>query len=443
MKRVFYLTAVLSAALYSAPLCAQKSADSLLPQASLQDCIQYALTHQPVVKQAQLDESITEYSIKSQLADWYPQIGMDFSLQHYLKVPTSYFNGTYTQIGVTNTSAAAFQLNQNLFTRDLLLAGKTARDVRRQAKQNTESYRIDVVTNVSKAYYDLLLTQKQIDVLTEDITRLERSLKDAYNQYQGGLVDKTDYKRATISLNNTRAQKKTGEEQLKAKHAYLRQLMGYPVNGPLVLVYDTLKMEQQVPLDTNTTVTYENRIELQLLETQKILREADLKYNKWSFLPTVSAFANYNFNYLHPEFSKLYNRNFPSSQVGLTVSVPIFQGSKRIHNIHAAELQIKRTDLDIENMRNQINTEYSQAMASYKANLNQYMVMKENVDLAQEVYNLIEMQYREGVKTYLEVITAQTDLRSAQLNYYNALYTVLSSKIDLQRALGTLTTNNL
>ncbi|HJT75277.1 MAG TPA: TolC family protein, partial [Chitinophaga sp.] len=252
----------------------------------------------------------------------------------------------------------------------------------------------------------------------------------------------TDYKRATISLNNTRAQKKAGEEQLKAKNAYLRQLMGYPANGALELTYDTLQMEQQVALDTNIAVAYENRIEIQLLETQKVLREADLKYNKWSFLPTVSAFANYNFNYLHPEFSKLYDRNFPSSQIGLTLSVPIFQGSKRIHNIHAAELQIKRTDLDIENMRNQINTEYTQAMSTYKANLNQYMVMKENVDLAREVYNLIDLQYREGVKTYLEVITAQTDLRSAQLNYYNALYTVLSSKIDLQRALGTLTTNN-
>lgn len=442
MKRVFYLTTVLSVALYSAPSYAQKASDSLLPQASLKDCIQYALSHQPVVKQTLLDQDITEYNIKSKLADWYPQVGLNFNLQHYLKVPTSYFNGSYAQIGVANTSAAAFQLNQNLFTRDLLLAGRTARDVRRQAKQNTESSRIDVVTNVSKAYFDLLLTQRQIDVLNEDVTRLERSLKDAYNQYQGGLVDKTDYKRATISLNNTRAQKKSGEEQLKAKNAYLRQLMGYPANGALELTYDTLQMEQQVALDTNIAVAYENRIEIQLLETQKVLREADLKYNKWSFLPTVSAFANYNFNYLHPEFSKLYNRNFPSSQIGLTLSVPIFQGSKRIHNIHAAELQIKRTDLDIENMRNQINTEYTQAMSTYKANLNQYMVMKENVDLAREVYNLIDLQYREGVKTYLEVITAQTDLRSAQLNYYNALYTVLSSKIDLQRALGTLTTNN-
>jgi outer membrane protein TolC len=218
--------------------------------------------------------------------------------------------------------------------------------------------------------------------------------------------------------------------------------MGYPATGALPLVYDTLQMAQNVQLDTAITVTYENRIEMQLLQTKKTLLEADLKYNKWSFLPTVSAFGNYSFNYLNPEFSKLYDRNFPSSQVGLKVSLPIFQGGKRIYNIKQAALQIKRTDLDVETLRNQINTEYTQAMANYKGYLNQYLVMKDNVELAQDVYNTITLQYREGIKTYLEVITAQTDLRSAQLNYYNAMYTVLSSKIDLQRALGTLTTNN-
>jgi outer membrane protein len=441
MKRVFYLTATLSVWLCSATAYAQQTSDSLLSKATLQECIQYALNHQPVIKQSRIDEEITEYSIKSKLSDWYPQIGLDFNLQHYLKLPTSYFNGSAIQTGVANSSTAAFGLTQNIFNRDLLLANRTRRDVRKQAQQNTESNKIDVVSDVSKAYYDLLLTQKQIDVLTEDITRLERSLRDAYNQYQGGLVDKTDYKRATISLNNTKAQKKTGEETLKAKHAYLKQLMGYPVSGELNLVYDTMRMTQEVRLDTNVAVAYESRIEYQLLQTQRSLLAAELQYNRWSFLPTVSAFANYNFAFLHPEFSKLYNTDYSNSLIGLQFSVPIFQGSRRLHNIRQAELQLKRTDYDVENLRNQINTEYTQAMAAYKGNLNEYLVLKENMEIAREVYDLIELQYREGIKAYLEVITAQTDLRSAQLNYYNAMFTVLSSKIDLERSLGTISTN--
>lgn len=441
MKKVFYLTSVLGIALWSAPAFAQQVPDSLLATASLQDCVKYALTHQPVVKQSRIDESITEESIKSKLADWYPQINLTANLQHYTQVPTSYFNGTVIKAGVANTSGVGLGLTQNIFNRDLLLANNTAKEVRKQAKQNTTSNLIDVVANVSKAYYDMLLTQQQIDVLDQNIVLLERSLKDAYNQYQSGIVDKTDYKRATISLNNTRAERKTGAETLVAKIAYLKQLMGYPVSGQLNVVYDTMQMSQEVQLDTNVTVSYENRIEYQLLQTQRNLLNADVKYNKWAFIPSVSAFANYNLAYLNPEFSKLYNDNYPNSLFGIQLAVPIFQGSKRIHDIRQAELQLKRTDWDVEALRSQINTEYTQAMASYKSNLNEYNMLKENMDLAKEVYDLLEMQYREGIKTYLEVITAQTDLRTAQLNYYNAMYTVLSSKIDLERALGTISTN--
>ena len=83
-----------------------------------------------------------------------------------------------------------------------------------------------------------------------------------------------------------------------------------------------------------------------------------------------------------------------------------------------------------------MNTQYVQAMASYKSNLANYLSLKDNLALAKEVYDIIQLQYRSGIKTYLEVINAETDLRSAQINYYNALYQLLASKIDVQKALG-------
>ena len=55
------------------------------------------------------------------------------------------------------------------------------------------------------------------------------------------------------------------------------------------------------------------------------------------------------------------------------------------------------------------------------------------------MYNTINLQYKAGVKTYLEVIVAESDLRTTQVNYLNALYEVLSSKLDVEKALGILT----
>ena len=268
--------------------------------------------------------------------------------------------------------------------------------------------------------------------------RLERNLKDTYNQYQGGLVDKTDYKRATISLNNSKALKRDDEELLKSKVAVLKQLMGYNSPDSLHLVYDSVGMESEIYLDTLTFPDYTKRIEYQQLMTQKRLQQADVKYNKWAYLPTVSADAAYNLSYMNSQFGKLYGDNFPYSYAGLQVSVPIFQGTKRTQNIRIAELQLTRLDWDVINLQTTISAQYTQAMSSYKANLNNYYVERDNLVLAQDVYNTISLQYRSGIKAYLDLITSATDLRTAELMYSNALFNVLSSKLDVQKALGTI-----
>jgi outer membrane protein len=417
---------------------AQKASDTLPLDATLQACVQFALKHFPLVQQAQLDEQITDRQIKSKLADWYPQLGLNANYQNNFTLTPIYFAGTYVTSGTYNQSTLALGLTQNLFTRDVLLAAKTKNDVRTQSHQSTVSDKIDVTVNVSKAFYDVLLTRQQIDVLEDDIVRLERNLKDAYNQYQGGLVDKTDYKRATISLNNSKAEKKNDEELLKARYAELKQLMGYTGKDSLHLSYDSTQMQGEVYIDTTAAVDYNQRIEYQQLMTQKRLQQADVQYNKWAYIPTVTAGAGYNFNYLSPEFSKLYTNNFPSSYAGVTVSFPIFQGTKRTQNIRIAELQLTRLDWDVVNLQTSISTQYAEALATYKANLNNYFVLRDNLSLARDVFNTIELQYRSGIKAYLDLITSETDLRSAQSNYSNALYQVLSSKLDVEKALGTI-----
>jgi outer membrane protein TolC len=418
--------------------CAFAQNDSVLQHASLESCVQYALKHQPLLQQSAIDEQTTEYSIKSKLADWYPQLNLDYNVQHNFQLPTSYFNGNYIKQGIDNTSSALFSVTQTIFNKDVLLAKRSAVDVRKQSKENTESDKISVAVNVSKAFYNVLLSQKQIELLNDDIKRLETSFKNAYFQYQGGIVDKIDYKRATISLNNSKAQLKSQQELLKSKIAILKNAMGYAADNSFELQYDTTAMVNEVLIDTLQTLNYSNRIEYQQLVTVKRLQEANLQYYNWNYLPSVSAFGNYNFNYLNTDFGKLYNQNFPNSFMGLKLSFPIFQGNKRIYQTKAAELAIKRVDWDFVQLRNNINTQYTQALTYYKSNLNDYYNLKENLALATEVYNTIQLQYKAGIKTYLEVITAETDLRSAQVNYTNALYNVLAAKIDVQQALGTI-----
>jgi len=425
---------------FSGSMLHAQTNDSLpaLQEATLQNCIQYAIQHNPDIQNAKINQDITETIIKSKLADWYPQVNFNYNLQHNFKLPTLNFNGNIVHTGTQNTSGADFGVTQNIFNRDVLLASRTSKDVRLAASQNTKEQKINLAVEVSKAFYDIILTVQQLKVIEEDIVRTNQSLKDAYYQYQAGIVDKTDYKRATIALNNAKAQQKSGEESLKAKNAALKALMGYPDTRLLDLSYDTTQMEREIYFDTTQIVDYNNRIEIQQLETQKKLQEYNLQYYKWSFLPDVSAFGNYNLNFLNNQFSKLYAQSYPNSYAGITLSIPIFQGGKRLQQIKQAQYQIVQASNDIRSYENTVNRQYENALASYKSNLYNYLSLKENLSLASEVYDVIQLQYRSGVKAYLDVITAESDLRTAQINYYNALYQLLSSKIDVAQALGTI-----
>lgn len=410
--------------------------DSLLQNATLEHVVSYALEHQPAVKQAELDQQITEKQIKGRLADWFPQINALANYQRNFDLPVNIIGGNEVRFGVFNTSSLQANATQTIFNRDVMLAGKTASTVRLQAGQVTSRTKIDVVVDVTKAFYDILATVQQIRIGQEDITRLQRSLKDATAQYNAGVADKTDYKRATILLKNAEATLKTNQELLKYKQEYLKTLIGYPKAGDLNIQYDTLQMEQEALLDTAQELNYTQHIDYKILYTQKQLQKANVAYSQWAYLPSANFFGSYIFNYLNDDFSNLYNNRFPNSFAGITLSLPIFQGNKRNVRIQEQKLTLDRLDWDLFNLQNRLSTEYTRALAAYKSNLNNYLTLQENVQLATEVYEVIQLQYRNGVRAYLDVTVAETDLQRTRINYFNALYQVLASKMDVQRALG-------
>lgn len=422
----------------------QKTTDALTQRAPLPDCIQYALENQPLLRQSVIDQKIADRTVRSAQAGWLPQLNAGYNLVHNLQLPVTLIPDANTgerrpiALGAKNTSSVSFSLSQAIFNRDVLLANRTADAYRVQATQVTAQNKIDVVVNVSKAFYDVILTQRQVDILNEDITRLQRSLQDATNQYQSGIVDKTDAQRARIALNNALAQRKQFQDQVGAKQQILKQYMGYPPNERISLTYDTLQLANEAALDTNLLVDPQNRIEYQLLQTQGRLLDANVQYNRWAYLPTVNANANYNLLFQNNAFTQLYSQAFPNSLIGLSVLFPIFQGGRRVQQLRIAELQVDRLRWDRTALVSAIDAEYAQALSNYKGNLANYLALQENLQLAQDVYRIINLQYRSGIKTYLDVTVAEADLRTARLNLFNALYQVLISKLDVQRALGTI-----
>jgi outer membrane protein len=416
---------------------------------TLQQCVEYALKNQALVRQAKIDESINTEEIAMSLSGWLPQLNLDANLQHYIKLPTTVYpdpsNPTgpniETTTGLLNTSAAQFSADQALYSTDLVFSGKIVRNLRQRASQNTESTEINTIVNVSKSFYDVMLTTEQVELWEEELTRLERNYQDAYHLYQNGLTDKIDFQQALIAVNNAKAQKRTAEEMIRGKYAILKQSMGFPPERSLDITFDSSAYEQDIKADTLEPIQYSKRIEYRQTQTNLALQNAEVGYYRWSFLPSISAFYNYNLNFQNNSLSPLYNASFPNSLIGLKLTLPIFQGTNRLQHLQKAHLQYQRMQIGQEYLESQINSEYAAALSSYKANLYALTISKQNIAIAQEVYNIVSMQYSQGIKSYLDVIVAETDLRSAKLNYLSTLFQVLSSKLDLKAAMGDITVN--
>ncbi|WP_226333446.1 TolC family protein [Echinicola marina] len=405
---------------------------------TLEQCIQYALDNGPGMQQAILDEKIGDREIKSSLSGWYPQVSANASLNDNIKLQQQPIGGEVITFGQKYNSGILLQVDQQILNRDQIFAGRTSKHIKKQYEQNIENIEIATVVDVSKAYYDILLSFEQLKILDENLLRQEKQYHDAKSRFESGLVDKTDYQRAAITLSNIKSDQRRVKESVSAKKAYLKQLMGYPTDEDIALRYDYAHMESVALADTSRSLRPENRIEYRQLQTEANLAQLNTGYQKWAYLPNISANYNYNWLYFNNSFSDLYGQNYPKSSLGLTLAFPIFQGGKRHQEIRIAELQQEKINVAKNDLEKQINTEYQTALAQYKSDLYEWRTIKSNMDLAEEVYDIIKLQYDEGIKAYVDLIVAETELRTAQLNHYNAMFNLLSSKIDLDRALGNI-----
>jgi outer membrane protein TolC len=441
---IIFIVSIISTSSYT---CAQnKSSSNNVQVLNLDQCILYALQNQPALKQSLIEVSIAKKTNAINLSAWIPQVNLSGSFTHYDPLPTIFAansgnpGGPLIQehSGITNTFPPQLSVTQTIFNPDVLYAARSAHLLVKEAQQSNDSSKINLIATVSKAFYSLLFTLEQMNVLEDDTTRLGKTLRDAYHQYIGGTVDKTDYKEATISLNNSKAQLRQAKESVRPEYAALKQLLGFPPEQEFRVSFDTVQMMKEINFDTTQLLQYEKRIEYQQLQTIKGLQQMLVRYYKNQFLPSLSAFYNYTYDYESNTLPNILNQGYPYSYLGASINIPLFTGMRRMESIQRAKLQGQQIDLAIVGLKSHIYSEYTEALANYKSNLYDLNVLRENVAMAKDVYGVVSLQYKQGLIEYLNVITAESNLISSEISYLNALFQVLLSKVDLEKAMGNI-----
>lgn len=412
---------------------------------SLTQAIDYAQNHQVSILNARIDEDIAKNTVKQTIGIGLPQLSGNANFQDFIKLPTSLLPGEFfgkpgtqipVQFGVKYQSSVGLELNQLLFDGSYLVGLQASRTYKELSNKNLTRTRIETAVAVTKAYYSVLVSNEQLKLIDANLDRLRKTLSDTEAMFKNGFVEKIDIDRLTVLKNNLETERENVIRLLALNVNLLKFQMGMTINSRLTLTDSITSLQADQAVIASDSSAYRNRIEYSLLETQKKLNQFDLKRYKSQFLPSLSAFGNTSQSFQSNNFSELYGTNFPSTIIGLRLSVPIISGGIKLSQVRNAKLAILKTQNDLVNLQNGINLEVDQAQTTYLNSLKSLDNQKRNMELAQEVLRVSKIKYEQGVGSSIEVTTAETSLKESQNNYINALYDLMINRVNVDKALG-------
>ena len=415
---------------------------------NLQQAIEYAYDHNIAVLNAAIDEKIAKQKVNETIGIGLPQITAGFQLEDYFEQPTSLIPGEFfgeepgtfipIKFGTRYNATAAVQATQLIFDGSYLVglqASKAYQDLSRKELARTKK---ETAEAVAKAYYNVLVMKERMKLIDNNVARLAKLRSDTKAMYDNGFVELIDVNRVTVTYNNVEAEKKKLERFFDLSVQLLKFQMGMPVNADLSLVDElqTINFESSL---IAPKVDYSKRIEYSQLQTLQRVNELDLKRYKMAYLPSLSAFLNVNAQAQRDEFD-IFDTDkkwYPIGVVGARVNLPLFTGMQRHYRVKQAKLNLEKINNQFTQLENAIDMQYEQARTAMVNSIEALDVQKNNMELAEEVFRITKIKYDQGIGTNIEIINAESSLKEAQTNYYNALYDALIAKIELETATGT------
>ena len=176
--------------------------------------------------------------------------------------------------------------------------------------------------------------------------------------------------------------------------------------------------------------------DLRMLDIQKKQLGNALEVQKMAWYPTLALTANYNWTSMS-NGSPLKNFRWnPYSMVGLTLSIPIFEGGQRYTRIKQAEIQLNEIDWQRADLVRSINMQTDLAIDNINMNVKQIASCSESVRQAEKAHDIMQQSFEIGAASYLDLRDSELALTRSRLAYYQAIYNYLVAGSDLELLLG-------
>lgn len=434
MKKIFLFLMSLLAC--SVSMSAQETTLDL----NLQKAIEIAIAENPTIKVADKEIELKKIADKEAWQALLPTVTADLALNHSITVAAIKtqmgefkmgMDGTTTATGTATLAvpvfAPAVYQNMKLTKQDILLAQEKAR-----------SSRLDLINQVTKAYYSALLSKDSYEVMQRSYNTSKENFEVVDKKYQAGRVSEYDKISAEVQMRSMRSSVVSAETGMNLAILQLKVLMG--INTDVnVNIQDSLRSYESSLTLANAEANIgeiQNNSALRQLDLNKAMLERSRKILRTNFMPTVSASLSGQYSsYSNTDWNVFGYKYSPSSTFVLSASIPIFKASNwtKLQSNRVQLAQLADTRLDTERQLSMAAQSYRQNMLKAISKLESD---REAVKQADKAVNISGKRYDVGRGTILELNQSETALVQAELTYNQSIYDYLSNKADLDYTLG-------
>jgi outer membrane protein TolC len=407
---------------------------------NLETCLKMADTANLTIRNSQLDISINDKERDAYMAARLPHVGLsgDYKYNAIIPgqvIPADFFGGapgTFSTVkfGVPYTLSNTVQLTQVLFNSQINY-GLAA------LKVNTEIVEIqnrmvnqDVKQQVASTFFNLQAITKQLVFVNGNIANMDKLIKNMDAMVQQQLMIQTEVDKLQInklSLVNSRESLQASKDQLET---YLKILIGMDPNDSISIEADML-VEKSILVD-NAEIKYP---ELDLIAAQKKMNQEERKGTNMAYLPNLSFYASYNYNYnMKPDDN--YRVGIQGAFLGLKMDWTLFDGLEKYHKQKVNAFNSEKLANQEVYAQQQLDMKTANLKRQIEVQSNSLEVSKEQMRLAERVYDQTKARFEQGTISSNDLITADNSLQQAQTNVVTSYIQLRQAELEYLRAIG-------
>ena len=408
---------------------------------NLEQAIKIALSDNPTIIVAGQEIELKKASEKEALYSLLPSADLSGSYSRTLKkqkmVMAMGDEAMEIEIGTDNTYNAGVTVSLPVYAPALYQSINMTRTDIELAVEKSRASKLDMINQVTKAYYQLLLTQDSYDVLQKSFAQAEANFNVVNEMYKLGSVSEYDKIRADVQVRSLRPNVVSARNGVDLAKLQIKVLLGLDKDTEIE-IEGNLKDYESGMSDHSAvagSLGLENNSDLKQLDLNSDMLEHNLKLQKANFKPTIGAQYSYAYMTMSNNFDFSKYNWFPSSSIALSVSVPLFKASNfpKVRKANIQKAQLKETRTNVERM---LYMQVSAYLNSMSASSEQLFSNKEGVQQAEKGRLIAQKRYEVGNGTVLELNDSEVALTQAQLVYNQSIYDYITAKADLEKVLG-------